>query len=343
MAHLTVAIQHDDYGTGNAAAPRWRAYLEARGVAVRTVDVWRHDILRQLAGVQGLMWRFAQYTNHRQLARRLLPALERHTDILLYPDQNTSWHYDDKIAQAYLFELLDIATPKTWVFFSQPDAEDWLDSASYPLVLKLATGAGASNVRLLRSRRQAAKWLAKLFSGGLESLDEARLPTPLRRVARAGAEALAGRGLYSEKYWERHKNYALFQQFLPGNDFDTRVTVIGERAFGFRRNNRPGDFRASGSGNIDHDPDGVDPRFIELAFETADKLKMQSVAIDGLYDAAKKPCVGEVSYTYMSKAIYDCPGHWKRDLSWQTGQLWPEDAQAEDFLARLHEHFDRRD
>lgn len=31
---------------------------------------------------------------------------------------------------------------------------------------------------------------------------------------------------------------------------DTRVTVIGHCAFGYRRYNRPGDFRASGSGRL---------------------------------------------------------------------------------------------
>ena len=35
-----------------------------------------------------------------------------------------------------------------------------------------------------------------------------------------------------------------FQEFLPGNAFDTRITAIGNRAFGFLRENRPRDFRA---------------------------------------------------------------------------------------------------
>lgn len=49
------------------------------------------------------------------------------------------------------------------------------------------------------------------------------------------------------------KKYVYFQDFIPGNDFDTRVTIIGDRAFGFTRNVRPGDFRASGSGNVGYD------------------------------------------------------------------------------------------
>jgi hypothetical protein len=133
----------------------------------------------------------------------------------------------------------------------------------------------------------------------------------------------------------------LFQEFLPGNAFDTRVTVIGRRAFGFRRLNREGDFRASGSGRLDYDRDGVDLDAVRLAYATAAALEAQSVAIDGLM-RGEDWVVGEVSYTYVSELIHDCPGHWELDgspetgdLLWVAGSMWPEEAQIEDFLARL--------
>ncbi|MCK5801050.1 MAG: hypothetical protein KAI47_27870 [Deltaproteobacteria bacterium] len=339
---LVVAIQHDDYGRDNASSPRWRSYLRERDVDVRGVNVWHHDILEQLKGAQGFMWRFAQYSDHRQVARRLLPVIEGYLDIEVYPDQKTCWHYDDKIAQAYLFEALDIPHPKTWVFFSQEEAASWLAGATFPIVSKLATGAGASNVRLLRTKREARAFVDRLFSGGVESFLDVRLPGLLRRVFRAGSEVALGRGPYSEKYWDRHKNYVLFQTFLPGNAFDTRVTVIGDRAFAFRRMNRPGDFRASGSGQIEHDPKAIDLAFVALAFSVAEKLQTQSVAIDGLYDVAGRACVGEVSYTYTSSAVATCPGYWRRDMSWHEGGMWPEEAQAADFLGRLEARFDKR-
>lgn len=55
------------------------------------------------------------------------------------------------------------------------------------------------------------------------------------------------------RFWIREKKYILFQEYLPDNEFDTRVTVIGNRAFAFRRFNRKKDFKASGSGEIDYD------------------------------------------------------------------------------------------
>jgi len=134
--------------------------------------------------------------------------------------------------------------------------------------------------------------------------------------------------------WELHKNYVYFQEFLPGNAFDTRVTVIGDRAFGYRRFNRENDFRASGSGLVDHDPAGIDAAFIDLAFQVAKKLGAQSCAIDGLWRDGEA-VVGEISYTYVSWLVHDCPGHWDSGLNWHEGQMWPEEAQIQDFIARL--------
>ena len=45
--------------------------------------------------------------------------------------------------------------------------------------------------------------------------------------------------------------------------------------------------------------------------------------------------VGEISYTYASWAVHECPGHWDKELRWHPGTMWPEEAQAADFLARL--------
>jgi hypothetical protein len=130
----------------------------------------------------------------------------------------------------------------------------------------------------------------------------------------------------------------LVQEFLPGNDFDTRITVIGERAFAFRRHNRPGDFRASGSGRIDWDLSAIAPDALRLAFRTARTLHTQSLAVDVLRRDGE-PVIGEISYYYEGWAVASCPGHWTLagtcdagELSCISGPMLPEDAILEDFL-----------
>jgi hypothetical protein len=34
--------------------------------------------------------------------------------------------------------------------------------------------------------------------------------------------------------------------------------------------------------------------------------------------------------------VHDCPGHWTVDAGWVDGSVWPEDAQVDDFLTRIH-------
>jgi len=131
------------------------------------------------------------------------------------------------------------------------------------------------------------------------------------------------------------RGYIYFQDFLPDNDFDTRITIIGNRAFGFTRNTRPDDFRASGSGDIDYDLKRIDMRCVEIAFDVAEKLETQSLAFDFIFDQNKNPGIVEISYCYQSKAVYNCPGYWDRQMNRQVGHVWPEDAILIDLLEAI--------
>lgn len=342
---MRIAIHPDDYtnpktGKPDASSPRWAELLNKAGHEVKWVNVYRADILEQLKGCDGFMWRWAHFGGMGQIARRLLPVIERELGLVVYPDQNTCWHYDDKIAQAHLFRALDIPTPDTWIWFDKAEASDWARKANYPLIIKLCAGASSTNVRLVNSADGAAAWIERLFGQGVYNLASvSRSPWGWKRRIRAAAKSLLlGRPLNERRSpWHLHKNYVLFQEFLPDNPHDTRVTVIGRRAFGYRRFNRPNDFRASGSGNFDTDPKEVNLEAVQLGFRVAEKLGTQSIAIDVIQQGTE--CVvTELSYTYVMWMVQSCPGHWEiegKELVWKDGHMWPEEAQIQDFLERL--------
>jgi len=233
---------------------------------------------------------------------------------------------------------------------TRPSRFDHCRAATYPLVLKLAGGITSENVRLLKSFAEAEYWINRMFGSGATTL-EPPVGGPRgagRRFRESLGYLIKGVPPRGSDRSDLQRGYVLLQEFLPGNDFDTRVTVIGKRAFGFRRMNRPGDFRASGSGRIDFDPAKVDPQIVRLAFRAQQKLESQSLAIDGMYWQGR-PVIVEISYYYEGWALTECPGHWELHgtpedgrLEWVPGSVRPDDAILDDFLEELAASAGRR-
>jgi glutathione synthase/RimK-type ligase-like ATP-grasp enzyme len=340
---FTIAIQPDlvlqKNGEVQSFSRRWTELAEAEGVRARQVDAFSPAIFDALKECDGFMWRFGYDPLSINYAKRLLQAVEHGLKIPVFPSWETAWHFEDKIAQHYLFRTAGIPAPRTWIFWQPAAALEFLQTATYPLVMKLALGVQSNNVRLLHDAEEGAYWVQQLFGVGVDKFEA---PPPLLRLAIRGqkqvVKTLLGRPSQKLPRGIQH-GYFYVQEFLPGNDFDTRVTIIGDRAFGFRRMNRAGDFRASGSGRIDWDPSSIDLPTVRLAFRIARHLDTQSVAIDGMRRGDER-VVGEISYTYASWGVRECPGHWRLsgepevgELTWVEGKLRPEDAILEDFLS----------
>ncbi len=339
---MKIAIQPDyirqKNGEEQSFSARWLELAAERGIDVVTVDVDAPDLFDRLRGCDGFMWRFGFDPLSLQFAKRLLAAVEHGMGLPVFPSQASSWHFEDKIAQRYLLDAAGLPTPRTWVWWNANDARAFVDRAVYPLVAKLSSGIQSNNVLLLRDRRDALALIERMFGGGLVSM------APPGRAQRLFGPRLPGLKLLLGRPLPRNvqHGYLYLQEFLPDNAFDTRITVIGRRAYGFRRHNRPGDFRASGSGRIDWDRDAIDEATVRLAFRVAQALGTQSVAIDGLRRGDER-VVGEISYTYASWALRDCPGHWTLDgddwqrgaLTWHEGRLRAEDAIFDDFVAAV--------
>ena len=335
-----IAIQPDNQaltsGRTQSFSKRWLEQAVQQGHEVRTVDAYKPDFFEQLAGCDGLMWWFAHLPFPRNFAKRLMPAVEHGLGISVFPNWKTCWHFDDKVAQTYLLQAAGIPMPQTWVFWRREEALSFCRTARYPLVLKLASGIVSENVRLLHNFAEAKNWIKKLFGLGVVTL---KLPRGSQEVYRWLKPLITGQTSHRT---DLQQGYILLQEFLPGNTFDTRVGVIGNRAFAFRRINRPNDFRASGSGLRDSDPSKINLSVVRLAFRAAQSLQAQSIAVDGLLRDGEN-VLAEISYYYEGWVFYEeCPGYWELRGDPETGQLhWverrmrPEDAILEDFLASL--------
>lgn len=326
---------------------RWIEYLSSHGIQVKKLDLKKPEVINEVRDCDGVMWHWYHIPDDKQSAPKILDAIETNLGIPVFPDHYSRWHYDEKLAQYYLLEALDAPRVKTWLFWDYEQALDFARKAEYPIVFKLSVGAASANVVKIKSFVEARLYIDKVFKKTLfpYSLNEFDFQRNL--LSLSGLKSLLKRGINSipyilnneyppvPEYYLLQKNYAYFQEFCDGNDHDIRITVIGDRAWGFTRANRPGDFRASGSGSVCYDTSKVPREAISTAFEITEKMHAQSMAYDFVYNNQKELVIIEVTYCFVRFAIYDAPGYWDRDLNWHEGHHYSEDAQAEDFIAMI--------
>jgi glutathione synthase/RimK-type ligase-like ATP-grasp enzyme len=297
------------------------------------------DFWIKVKKVDLFLFRWAHVDDHHQLVSSILPVIENYLKIKCFPNLKTCWHYDDKIKQYYLLRSLGYPVIESYIFWEQENALAWVEKVDYPIVFKIKSGAGSSNVVLIKNKKEATQIINRMFSKGI--LSAYGIPHK-GKIKYKNFENFIRQKI--DKYilnkikhirptvWQISKNYVLFQRFLPNNKFDTRITTIGNRAFGYRRFVRDNDFRASGSGKIDHSNDVIDKRFIKLALQISKELEFQSMAYDFLLNEHNQPEICEISYTYVDKLIYKCPGYWDENLLWHPGNFWPQYLHVKDSL-----------
>lgn len=336
-----IAIHHRT----KSFSDRWVEYCETQRIPYKIVNCLESDIIKQLDSCACLLWHWSHGDPREQLvARHIIMAAEA-MGVRVFPSSATCWYFDDKLAQKYLLEAIGAPLVPTHVFYDLQDTLQWIDQASYPKVFKLRRGAGSSNVKLVRSAGEARALAKQAFSAGFSPIPHygqdamKRYRSASRRgdllnVVKRLPQALATiRG--KKKMMGNERGYTYFQDFMPGNDFDTRVTVIGDRAFAYTRNVRPGDFRASGSGDVVYDPKRVDEKCLEIAHAVTRMIGSQSMAFDFVLREDRQPVILEVSYCYSPRVVYSCPGYWDSKLNRHEGHIWPQDAILTDLLNDL--------
>ena len=170
--------------------------------------------------------------------------------------------YDNKILQSKLFRDW---MPRTYFITSKPEAQTILQFLSYPFISKASQGAASSNIRLIKDEKQAKNEIQSAFSFS-------GIPCHFNL---------------------RQKGYLLWQDFVPGNDFDWRTAIIGKsKRYGkaLKRFNRPGTVFASGSHRFE-EVNVLTPEVIEVmnySLRFAEAFDLTHTALDFVRDKTGK-------------------------------------------------------
>jgi glutathione synthase/RimK-type ligase-like ATP-grasp enzyme len=328
------------HATKGFFSDRWIAYCEANDIDYKPVNCYSSDVMCQLSDCDCLMWHF----NHKspkasKFAKQLLFAVQA-SGKRVFPDFNTVWHFDDKVGQKYLLEAVGAPLAPAYVFYNKLEALTWAKQTTYPKVFKLRNGAGSDNVLLVKSKKKANRLINKSFRRGFkqyqawsnlkERFRKYRLGKTDTLDVLKGIMRLAHTTEYS-KVTGREIGYIYFQDFIPGNDHDIRVVVIGEKAFAIKRMVRKNDFRASGSGSILYEKENFDVETVRIAFEVSEKLHFQCMAYDFVY-LENKPLIVEISYGFAPGGYDSCTGYWDKHLNWHDGKFNPYGWMVEDLI-----------
>ncbi len=327
---MKIAIHHNN----NSFSERWIYYCEKNKIEYRIVNCYDNDIINQLYDCDIFLWHHDQ-NNVKDIlfAKQLLFSLE-HSGKMVFPDFKSNWHFDDKVGQKYLFDTLKIPSANTHIFYEKSEAVNWAANTSYPIIIKLRSGAGSENVKLCKSASEANKFIDKAFMSGYTSIDywgdlkERINKYKYRKVSINVVIKGIVRLFFPSKlkrFKQREKGYIYFQEFIPDNYFDIRVIVIGEKAIAIKRMVRNNDFRASGSGDINYDPEVININIIKTAFDLTNRIQAQCIAYDFMMDKSGQFRVLEISYGFLVKGYRECQGFWDSNLKFHKEEVFPED------------------
>lgn len=327
----------------------WTEYCENNNIDYTTVNCYDTNTIKSLEGFNALMWHHlnGNYKDH-LIAKQILFSLEQSGKIV-FPNFRTTWHFDDKVGQKYLLEAIGAPLVKSYVFYSKAESLDFVKSTSFPKVFKLRSGAGSANVKLIKSAGQARGLVNKAFGCGFPIFDRIGYFKERYNKFLNGKDTLLGtlKGLgrlviplKDINMIHREKGYVYFQDFIPDNNSDTRIIVIGHKAFAIKRMVRKNDFRASGSGSIVYSKEEIDIRCVKIAFETSAKLQSQCMTYDFVFDHDNTPLIVEISYGFSPSGYVDCPGYWDADLKWNKGSFNPYGWMVELVLDNINNNAD---
>lgn len=307
-------------------------YCVKNGIPYELINCYDSDIISCLGKYPVMLWAIQNYVLADIMESRSILRTAQNMGLKVFPDINTCWHFDDKIAQAYVLEATGAPIPHNYVFYQIEKCIEWLKTeAVYPLIAKLRCGSGSNGVRMLKTKRQAVSYARRMFGSGYRpALSMIYKAYSKAQSSKSWAAAFSRLRRFPEfletrKHSKRlpaEKDYCYFQEYIPNDGYDLKVAVVGDKLGFIARRTRKGGFAASGGGNLFYDRSLISEQIIKSAFETSDKLKLQCTGFD--YVVNKETGVGyiiEMCYGFDWTAVEKCGGYWDRDFVWHDEPL----------------------
>lgn len=302
-------------------SPKFKEALEKYGIPYGEVNMDRNDWITGTEKFDVLIWKPRFMGPHSsQFFKEKVFFCQHILNKRIFPNYETVWHFDSKIAQKYMLEYMDLNTPETFVGFDFNECVNTAETCKLPVVWKSSNGAGSTRVKLIRSRRSLIRHIEGRFLW----------PKIANKFLGASCDSFG---------------YAYWQRFIEGNSSDLRINVFGNKyATGFWRLNRDNDFRASGSGKIDYSK-AIPHDIIEYCVNINRLNRFDSMAYDIIFDSGVFVIV-EMSYGFVDKAVYGSHGYYEigqdgKISSFHKGNIWPQELWVKCLIEEVYNDDER--
>lgn len=307
--------------------PSWTQWLDEHNIPWEYIDCYDTDIISKLPNYSGLIWHYENYSNADLMEAQNILDIAASMGLKVYPDHNTAWHFDDKIAEMYALQAVCAPIPKSWVFYELETCLQWLENeCEYPIIAKLRRGSGSNNVKLLKNYAEAKKYAKRMFGEGISPAQSLVYKTFSKVQSTRDWKTFVDRFkkipdfLWSRRFGKglpNEKGYCYFQKYIPNKGFDIKVAVVNGKCSFLTRHTRKADFRASGSGDFFYDKELLTKDIVHSALETAEKLGVQCIGFDFVVNKeTNKGYIIEMCHGFDVDAVYECGGYWDRNLEW---------------------------
>lgn len=157
----------------------------------------------------------------------------------IYPDFTGLYIHESKRNMAAWLEINGYPHAHTKVFTSKAEAIDYLNSCSYPVVVKANLGSAASKVLIVKNKTKAKRIARKCFPSW---------KLPLHRGLAYNIQHRHKTIPFLKDIHDRQKDYFLVQEYIKDVKWEWRILKIGDSYFGHQKLYK-GEF-ASGSGLV---------------------------------------------------------------------------------------------
>jgi glutathione synthase/RimK-type ligase-like ATP-grasp enzyme len=239
------------------------------------------------------------FQEHRDVYMERLYFLNKVLNQKIYPGYEELWLYENKRNMYTWLSIHDFPHAQTNVFLNKQDAIRYIKNCTYPIVMKSNTGAGATGVEVIKTRRRAIKRLNNVF-GRIHPLFALGHPQHRKKFK-----------INIPVFGMAEKHILLVQKYKEIK-WEWRIIKIGHSFFGHQKllkNNI-----ASGSGMVGWvEP----PRYLlDLTQNICQKGNFYSMAVDIFETTSGEYCINELqslfgSYLDSQMLINDIPGRFK--------------------------------